>query len=370
MKIPQCSPLLSYLSCRQEIDEAVQRVLASGWYILGREVASFEEAFAEHLGAKYCVGVANGTDADELLLRGIGVGPGDKVATVANTAVATVAAIERTGAAVRFADIDPGTFTMSPGSLAELLQKEPDIRAVVAVHLFGHPADMPALREVAGKYGVPVVEDCAQAHGAMIGDRSCGTFGPGSAFSFYPTKNLGALGDGGAVVTSDAALAEKIRALRQYGWTRRYISECSGVNSRLDELQAAVLAVKLARLEEDNGKRRAAAACYTSALGRIGGLVVPCEKAGFRHVYHQYVLRVPDGRRDELMAYLAGRGVGCAVHYPLPIHRQPAYRGVPLTVGLSATEEVNSQLLSLPMFPELESDEIAYVVGCIGDFFG
>ena len=369
MKIPQCSPHLSYLSSRNEIDAAVRRALESGWYILGKEVASFEKAFADWLEAKYCIGVANGTDADELLLRGIGIGPGDKVATVANTAVATVAAIERTGAAVRFADIDPETFTMSPESLVSLLKKESDIKAAVVVHLFGHPADLTALRRVAAEYDVQLVEDCAQAHGAMIGNRKCGTLCRGGAFSFYPTKNLGALGDGGAVVTDDPALAERLGALRQYGWTKRYISEFPGVNSRLDELQAAVLAVKLAKLEGGNEKRRAIAAKYTDAFGRIPGLIVPREKAGCRHVYHQYVLRVLDGRRDELQKFLAGRGVGCAVHYPQAIHRQPAYARVPLPVELSATDEVNPQLLSLPMFPELKDEEIEYTVECVTGFF-
>jgi len=369
MKIPQCSPYASYLSKQEQIDSAVREVLNSGWYILGRQVENFETAFAAWLGAKFCIGVANGTDADELLLRGIGIQAGDKVATVANTAVATIAAIERIGAVVRFADIDPETFTMSPDSLEALLKKEPEIKAAVVVHLFGHPADLPALQQVAQKYGIQMIEDCAQAHGAMIGDHHCGTICRGGAFSFYPTKNLGALGDGGAIVTDDAALAGKLKALRQYGWTKRYISEYSGMNSRLDELQAAILSTKLTGLDADNEGRRKIARQYTDAFRRLHGLIVPSEKAGCRHVYHQYVLRVLNGRRDELMNYLAERQIGCAVHYPVAVHLQPAYRQVPLPVKLTATEEVNPQLLSLPMFPELKPEEVRYVIENVQAFF-
>ena len=369
MKIPQCSPYLSYLSAQKEIDAAVQRVLSSGWYILGKEVEAFEKLFADWLGAKFCIGVANGTDADELLLKAIGIKAGDKVTTVANTAVATVAAIERAGGQVRFADIDPETFTMSPLSLADLLKKESDIKAVIAVHLFGHPADLNPLAQIADQYGIPVIEDCAQAHGAMIGTQYCGTICRGGAFSFYPTKNLGALGDGGAVVTNEADLAENLMALRQYGWKKRYISEFAGVNSRLDEMQAAILAAKLVGLVDANEKRRCIAKSYTEKLSDLNGLILPIEKNGFRHVYHQYVIRVLNGRRDELLNYLNRHGIGCAVHYPVPIHLQKGYRETPLPVSLPVTEEINPQLLSLPMFPGLTPPEIDHIANSIREFF-
>ena len=257
-QIPQTDPHANYHAHRTEIDAAVQRVLDSGWYILGEEVVAFEREFADYVGASHAVGVASGTDALELALRACGVGAGDLVFTVAHTAVATVAAIELTGATPLLVDICPHSYTMDADCFQAALRDPPPgrPRAVVPVHLYGHPADMPSICRIAMEYGLYVVEDCAQAHGAVIDGRTVGAWGHMAAFSFYPTKNLGALGDGGAVVSGDAGMAEKVRALRQYGWRKRYVSAAPGGNSRLDPLQAAILRAKLPHLHSENGDRK------------------------------------------------------------------------------------------------------------------
>ena len=367
--ILQADPGRSFRTDRQAILDAVRRVLESGRYILGEENRSFEEAFARYNGCRRCLGTANGTDAIELILRGLGIGPGDMVATVGNTATATVSAIERTGARVRFADIDPERFTLSPASLEELLSKESAIRAVVAVHLFGGVADLDAILHVTQKFHIPLIEDCAQAHGAEYRGRKCGTFGIAGSFSFYPTKNLGAFGDGGAVITDDEALYEKMKALRQYGWQRRYISEFSGINSRLDELQAAILSVKLPRLDENNAARRRIAARYREGLNDLDGIIPPIEAENTRHVYHQFVIRVPNGRRQELTEHLRANGIGCAIHYPEAIPLQPGYRAIPRPCGLETTLRINEEILSLPMYPELTDDEVDKVLLAVRGFF-
>jgi dTDP-4-amino-4,6-dideoxygalactose transaminase len=367
MIIPQCSPLASYQAHKQEIDRAVMHSMESGWYILGKEVEAFEKEFAAWNGVAHCVSCANGTDALELILRALGIGPGDQVITVANTAVATVAAIERAGAQPVFADIDPETFTMCPVALGKLLDQGNDkIKAVIAVHLFGHPAAINEICTLAEKYGKMLIEDCAQAHGAAVNGRKAGTFGAAAAFSFYPTKNLGALGDGGAVITASPELAKKMRCLRQYGWESRYISSYAGINSRLDEIQAAILRVKLKYLDEDNHKRQALAAVYDAGLAGIKGLVTPKLISGCTHAYHQYVILAEE--RDRLQSFLKENGVGTAVHYPEPVHRQPAYVRY-AGVGLPDTETVNRKLLSLPMFPELELESANKVVQSIKKFY-
>ena len=311
--------------------------------------------WAKYLGAAHAVTVANGTDALELALRAAGVKPGDRVLTVANTATATVAAIELSGARAEFVDIDPRTMTMDPEALAGKLaaRSEPAPKAVVPVHLYGHPADLPRIGEIAGRHGLAVIEDCAQAHGATIHGRRVGTWGKAGAFSFYPTKNLGAIGDGGAVTTGDAPLAEQIRLLRQYGWRERYVAEVPGKNSRLDELQAAILRVKLARLDTDNRRRRELAGHYLRLLASAG-LTLPETAADCEPVWHQFVVRTPE--RDLLKAHLAAAGVHASVLYPVPIHRQPAYRDE--RVHLPVTEQVCRELLCLPMHPGLADEDI------------
>ncbi len=358
--IPAASPYLNYAAYKLEIDQAVQLVLESGSYILSSQVQLFEQEFAAYIGAGFSVGVANGTDALMLALKACGVEPGDIVFTVSHTAVATVAAIEAAGGVPVLIDIDPNSYTMAPDRLEKTIVEMRNndqslaarLKAIVPVHLYGHPADMPAIMEIASRHGLHVVEDCAQAHGAGIAGRKVGSFGDLAAFSFYPTKNLGALGDGGAVITNEPRLAEKVRLLRQYGWGEQNISEISGYNSRLDELQAAVLRVKLNHLDEDNQYRQFVAGTYDSAFaGSNSG--APQSAQGITHVYHQYVITNP--RRDALREHLKECGIGTAIHYPMPVHLQPAYSGrlICQKGGLPLTEELCRNILSLPIYPQL-----------------
>lgn len=359
--ISQTDPGANYFAHKEAIDGAVARVLESGRYILGREVEAFEKEFADYLGVKHAVAVANGTDALHLALRACGVGPGDFAVTVSHTAVATAAAIVLCGASPVFADIDRDRYTMDPDRLEEAVRGVAGgrLKALVPVHLYGHPADMAGIGEVANRYGLRIIEDCAQSHGATYRGRKTGTLGHAAAFSFYPTKNLGALGDGGMVVTDDGDLAERIRLLREYGWKERYVSAVPGLNSRLDELQAAVLRVKLPHLDAENEVRRTVAGTYSSLLGD-SGLTLPKVARSVRHVYHQYVIRTP--RRDPLKAYLRERGIATSIHYPVPIHRQPAYEARMRGANpLPLTEEIAGQVLSLPIYPELPIDRAELV---------
>lgn len=369
--IPFANPHAAYVERRQEILDATARVFDSGRYILGPEVAAFENAFASWLGLGHAVGCASGTDALELALRALGVGPGKAVFTVSHTAVATVAAIERAGGLPVLVDIDEATYTMSPASLEEaiahLQTQHPDLSpvAVLPVHLYGHPCDMDAIAAIAERHDLAVLEDCAQAHGALYKGRKVGTLGAAAAFSFYPTKNLGALGDGGAVATNSVALSEALATLRQYGWKNRYISAVPGINSRLDPVQAAILRVQLRYLDEDNAARRRLAAIYTQKLD-ASGLLLPKAAPWAEPVFHLYVVRCSDDR-EEFMDFLRTKGIGTAVHYPQPVHLQPAYKARILLApgGLPVTERVMPQLLSLPMFPQLGEREIARVCSAI-----
>ena len=351
-------PRAAYQAAADEILAAIRRVLESGHYILGPEVEAFERGFAKYLGAAHVVGVASGTDALELALRAAGIKAGDRVVTVANTATATVAAIELAGAKAVFVDIDPHSMTMDPDALEACLVRSGEAKpsAVVPVHLYGHPADLPRIGAIAQTHGMAVIEDCAQAHGATIRGRRVGTFGQAAAFSFYPTKNLGAIGDGGAVATNDARLADQVRLLRQYGWRQRYVSESPGKNSRLDELQAAILRVKLARLDADNQRRKTLAGEY---LRRLAGakLELPTVAPDCESVWHQFVVRTP--AREALRSHLAGAGIQTAVLYPVPIHRQPAYRDDKL--DLPVTERTCRELLCLPMHPGLGPADVELV---------
>lgn len=359
--ILQSNPKANYLAHRTEIDAAVARVLESGWYILGQEVAQFETAFAAAMNAPWSVGVANGTDAIELALRVLGVGPGDGVLTVSHTAVATVAAIARIGAHPVFVDIDPLRFTMSPASLEDALDTPAGqvAKALVVVHLYGMPADMPAILELAKQHDLPVVEDCAQAHGATLQGRTVGTWGDLGCFSFYPTKNLGALGDGGAVIGRDSALEERVRLLREYGWRTRYVSESFGLNSRLDEIQAAILRAKLPHLANENHRRRALAGEYDELL-KGSGVEIPVRHPDTEHVFHQYVIRA--AQRDALRDALREHGIATLIHYPLAVHQQPAYHIPELSpVPLKHTEASVAHILSLPMYPEMTETQVAQV---------
>jgi dTDP-4-amino-4,6-dideoxygalactose transaminase len=357
------NPAANYRAHRDEIDQAVHRVLDGGMYILGEEVARFEEEFAHYLGVQHAVGVGSGTDALHIALRACGVGPGDTVLTVSHTAVATVAAVELTGATAVLTDIDPATATMDVNSLADAIEKQRSgrIKAIIPVHLYGHPADMPAIMTLAERHGLKVIEDCAQSHGAALDGRKTGTWGHIAAFSFYPTKNLGALGDGGAVVTNDRTLADRLRLLREYGWREKYVSDCAGLNTRLDELQAAVLRVKLRYLDKENARRRELARIYDAILSTTP-VTAPRGWQRADHVYHQYV--VQSDRRDALRSFLKANGVGTLIHYPVPVHLQPAYRGRVASNGaaLSHTETICRLILSLPMHPQL-TDAEAHEVG-------
>lgn len=345
-------PKAEYLAHADAIRAAIDRVLASGHYILGAEGDAFEKEFSAYQGGGHTVAVANGTDALELALRAAGVGPGDGVATVANTVTATVSAISEIGARPVFVEIDAATMVMSPEALAAVFARE-RIKAVVPVHLYGQPAEMPRLVEIAARNGAVVVEDCAQAHGATIGSRKVGTWGALAAFSFYPTKNLGALGDAGAVFTQDPALAEKVRLLRQYGWRTRYVAESRGRNSRLDEIQAAILRAKLPHLDAGNAQRRKLSARY---LERLAGtsLILPAVLPGVTPVYHQFTVRIP--RRDHLRDALQPRGIACGILYPVPIHHQPAYRDPALS--LPVTERACAEVLCLPCHPQLDLADV------------
>jgi len=363
--IPQANPKASYLAYKGEIDAAVQKVLQTGWYILGQEVRDFESEFATYVGAGNAVGVASGTDALEIAIRACDIGPGDIVFTVSHTAVATVAAIERAGAFPVLVDIDPHTFTMDPVCLSKAINHYENHsslkpKAVIPVHLYGHPADMQTIVEIAKKNHLQVIEDCSQALGAKLNGKNVGTFGDLATFSFYPTKNLGAFGDGGMVVCNSTELADKMRALREYGWTERYISAFPGLNSRLDELQAAILRVKLRHLDADVTRRREIAGLYNEMLGSTK-LVLPSEGNDIFHAYHLYVVQTED--RGGLQAYLREHSVGTAVHYPVPVHLQPAYKGRTLTAvdGLVITEGVCKKILSLPMYPQLTNEQVKKV---------
>lgn len=353
------------VTMRAELEAAVARVIASGWYILGREVAAFEDEFAAYCGAAYCVGVASGAEALYLALAALDVGPGAEVITVANACMYQVSAILQAGARPVLVDVDPATHTMDPQALAAAVS--PRTRAIMPVHLFGRLADMPAIMALADQHGIPVVEDAAQAHGAWLHDgdglpRLAGAWGAIACFSFYPSKNLGALGDAGALTTSDPDLAARLRRLRMYGWGSKYhTAEPGGRNSRLDELQAALLRVKLRHLDAGNADRRERAAWYADLLA---GAPLTLPAADLGHVYHLYV--VESDRRDALRAHLLAAGIGCDVHYPEPAHLQPAYADLGYASGsLPLTEALAGRILSLPMFPELSRSEVERVAAVV-----
>ena len=343
-----------------ELAAAVNRVMASGWYILGRECAAFETDFAAYCGVAHCVSVANGTDALEISLRSLGIGPGDNVATVANAGGYSTAAIRAVGAEPLYIDIDPYTMNMSAASL--LAHITPSVRAVIATHLYGHMADLPALLAVTRRAGVPLIEDCAQAHGAAIGGKKAGSWGALACFSFYPTKNLGALGDGGAITTDDAHLAQRVKSLRQYGWSTKYRSSEYGRNSRMDELQAAILRAKLPHLDAWNARRREIASTYSAALAGQA-FEYPLD-FGEAYVAHLYVIRSPS--RDQVRTALKQRGIETDIHYPVPDHLQDAARRILAAAAeLPVTEHVAGEVFTLPCYAELEDQEISAVASAL-----
>jgi dTDP-3-amino-3,4,6-trideoxy-alpha-D-glucose transaminase len=358
---PQAAPFLRIARFRKEIDDAISRVLDGKAYVLGPNVEAFETEFASFCGVSHCVGVANGTDALALALRGVGVAPGDEVITAALTAPATAQAILQTGAALRFVDVHPETRCIDPAAVADAITSR--TTAIVPIHIFGHPCNMPTLMKLAERYGLSVVEDCAQSVGATCDGRKLGSFGHAAAYSFYPTKNLGCVGDGGAVVTGDASVAAKVRSLRNYGYgAADRVSRVAGFNSRLDELQAAILRVLLPHVEASNQQRREIANEYRARL-RKGAVQPPPEDAGC--VYHQFAVTCDD--RDALMRHLARNNVATAVHYTPALHHHLAFtrsdqRSLPQTDRLAAT------LLSLPIQPEVVTGLVERISQSIAQF--
>jgi dTDP-4-amino-4,6-dideoxygalactose transaminase len=355
-------PKAQYLAHKAEIDAAIASVLEHGRYILGTEVSAFEQEFAAFIGVAHGIGVGSGTEAIHVALAACGIGSGDEVITVGHTAVATVSAIELAGAVPVLVDIEPGCFTLDPALLTRAITAR--TKAVIPVHVYGQPADLDGILAIARAHGLKVIEDCAQAHGAHYRGRTLGSWGDIACFSFYPTKNLGAIGDGGLVVTDDAALAERARLVREYGWAERYISAIPGWNSRLDELQAAILRVKLRHLAQDNAKRRYLATLYDTGLAQTD-LVLPAQRPDSLHVYHLYVVR--SRQRDALQAQLRSAGIAALVHYPVPVHLQPAYLGrVRGGEALPVTEQAAREVLSLPMYPELTEEAVRTVISALG----
>jgi len=355
-----------YDRIRDEVEAALARVLESAAFIGGQDCARFEEEFAAWCGVKAACGVANGTDALTLSLRAHGIGPGDEVVTVANTFIATGEAIVLNGARPVFVDVDPATFTMDPGRVEAAIT--PRTKLIVPVHLYGHPADMKPILEIAARHGVPVLEDAAQAHGAEVDGRRVGALGHAATFSFYPGKNLGAYGDAGMVVSNDAEFVARVRQLANHGAGRnKYDNVVIGTNSRLDSLQAAVLRVKLRHLDEWNRERRERAEAYGAALAGLPGVVLPRERRGARSAWHLYTIRVPD--REALQARLRSRGIAAAIHYPRPIHLQPALSTAGGRVGdLPVSEQLCREVIALPLYPELPLEAVHRIAATVREF--
>ena len=356
-----------HAALRSELDRAIREVIDSGAFAGGPFVEKFEADFASYCGCRYAIGVGSGTEALWLSLLACGVGAGDEVITVSNTFMATAEAITYSGARPVFVDVDENTFTMNPAELKKSLTAR--TRAIIPVHLFGQPADMDPILEFARTYGLFVIEDAAQAHGAEYKGRKAGTLGDAGCFSFYPGKNLGAFGEAGAVVTSDAELREKIQVLRDHGQAQKYYHTLVGWNCRMDGIQAAILSIKLRHLEEANLLRRERALQYNQAFEGIEGVATPFEADYGRHVYHVYAIRVQE--RDEVRPFLEEKGIGCGVHYPIPIHLQEACRGLGYTEGaFPIAEDLAEEFLSLPMFPELTEQQTEYVASCVSEAAG
>jgi dTDP-4-amino-4,6-dideoxygalactose transaminase len=367
MKVPFLDLKAPYAELRGEFDAAFRRVMESGWFVLGGELSAFESEFAAYCGARHCVGVGNGLDALHLILRAMKIGAGDEVIVPSNTYIATWLAVTYAGATPVPVEPDPLTFNLDPARIEEAITSR--TRALMPVHLYGQCADVDAIKDVASRYGLKIIEDAAQAQGALYKGRRAGSLADAAGFSFYPGKNLGAAGDAGAVLTDDDALAEEVRLLRSYGSRVKYYHEARGFNSRLDDLQAAILRVKLARLEEWNERRRRIAQVYLQTLEGAPDLALPRVPEYADPVWHLFVVRHP--RRDALQRHLAERGVGTLIHYPLPSHLQKAYADLGYARGrLPIAEEMADDVLSLPIGPHLSDVEAEYVVSQVSSFVG
>jgi dTDP-4-amino-4,6-dideoxygalactose transaminase len=363
-KVPFFDLRRQYEKLKVELDDAFRSVFEKGNFILGENVKSFEEEFADYSNVKFAVGVGSGTEALHLSLRACGVGPGDEVITVPNTAVPTISAISSAGARPVFVDISSDTYAINVEKIEEKITERTKI--IMPVHLYGHPAEMGQILKLASTHNLKVIEDACQAHGARYNGKNVGTIGNMGCFSFYPTKNLGAYGDGGMVVTNDEGLYERLVMLRNYGEVKKFTSKIEGFNSRLDEIQAAVLRVKLRYLDEWNNRRRDIAKLYRQLL-KDSGIQLPCEKEWAEHVYHLFVIRT--NKRNVLRHCLEGRGIGTQIHYPIPIHQQEAYEKLGYRKGDFPVSEKNAEeILSIPIYPELTTGEIETVARCIKEF--
>jgi dTDP-4-amino-4,6-dideoxygalactose transaminase len=364
--IPFGDPSASYHTHKSEIDQAIKRVLDSGWYVLGTEVDVFEEEFASFHGQDFhAMGVANGTDAIALCIRCLGLGTGDEIITPSHTAVATVAGIEQAGCTPVFADINPHTRCIDPKSIEQRVST--NTRAIMPVHIYGQPAEMHRVLEIAKAQNLAVVEDCSQAHGAEIDGQKVGTFAEISAYSCYPTKNLGGTGDGGVILCQSKEFAEKIKSLRQYGWNEARESIIPGFNSRLDELQAAILRVKLHHLSDDNNKRRAIAIRYNEGFKELP-ITLPALHENQLHAMHLYVIECD--RRNEFMEYLRSHQIGASLHYPLAVHQHAAYANrIRGWENLPVTEQFYQRNLTLPMYPELSNDAVEHIISTVQNWF-
>lgn len=349
-----------YNEVAEHIEQAVKRVLKGGWFILGQELEKFEQEFSRYIGTKFAIGVNSGSDALLLAVQALGIGDGDEVLTVSHTFISTVDSIVRNSATPVFVDINPNTYCIDTSQIEKKITKK--TRAIIPVHLYGNPADMSAIIEIAKKYNLHVIEDASQAHGAKYNGKRVGSIGDVGCFSFYPAKNLGAYGDGGMVVTDNAELAEKIRELRNYGQPQKNVHDFIGINSRLDEIQAAVLSVKLRYLDKWNETRRENAGRYNELLSELA-VVTPIEKESSEHVYHLYVIRC--GKRDNLRQHLLRYNIHTQIHYPIPVHKQKAYLDLGFDVRLAVTEGICDEILSLPMHPWLIEADIKTVADAV-----
>lgn len=351
-KIPVLDIGCEVRELKPQMMDAIEKVLDSGAFIMGDNVKAFEREAAEYLGAAHAIALNSGTDALVIALLAAGIGEGDEVVTTPFTFFATAEAISRVGAVPVFVDVEPDTFNLDPGRLETVLTAK--TKAVIPVHLFGHAVDMDPLLEMAARYDLKVIEDVAQGFGGEYKNRKLGTLGTAGCYSFFPSKNLGAYGDGGLLVTNDPDLAERAAMLRTHGSRKKYYNELIGFNSRLDEIQAAILRVKLPRIEEWNAGRRLAAERYRACLSGLEGVTLPEEKSYAKHVYHQYTLRIADGKRNELQARLEAEGISSIVYYPLPVHRLPVY--APSLWDLPTAEALAGEVLSIPIWPQIEAE--------------
>jgi dTDP-4-amino-4,6-dideoxygalactose transaminase len=360
--IPFIDLTREYAEIGDEITSIIQRTLENGWFILGQQLKEFEREFSRYIGAKYGIGVNSGSDALFLALKALGVDENSEVITVSHTFISTADSIVRCGAKPVFVDIEPETYCINPALIEDKITEK--TKAILPVHLYGHPAHMGYILEIAKEHGLSVVEDACQAHGAEYNGKKVGSIGDVGCFSFYPAKNIGAYGDGGFVTTNDSSLAERIKLLRNYGQSKKYHHDCVGVNSRLDELQAAVLRIKLSRLGMWNEQRRRIAKLYAEVLDQKG-IILPAERTYAKHVYHLFVTRL--AKRDKCQRFLQKRGIQTQIHYPIPVHKQNAYKEFETAKDLSVTEAICNEILSLPLYPSLTDEEVAYIGGALKD---